>query len=68
MAKVYCDNCEYQVYQPLGLCESGIYWCAKFDKIKDEWWGVRVIHKVKCKKQNKRNDCNLFTQKRGGRQ
>lgn len=61
--KVYCDDCEHEEIQPLVLCEDAIYWCARFNEKADEWYGIRKVHKVKCKKQNKRNDCKFFSHK-----
>jgi len=61
--KVYCNDCEHEEIQPLGLCEGAIYWCGAFDEKVDEWYGIKTIHKVKCKKQNKNNGCQKFSHK-----
>ena len=61
--KIYCDDCEHQRVQMLGLCEGAIAWCRVFDKKIDNWWGISKRGKIKCKKQNKRNDCKLFSHK-----
>ena len=62
-SKVYCSDCEYKRVQYLGLCESSIYWCHVFDEKIDNWWGVSVKGKIRCTKQNKNNDCKLFSHK-----
>jgi len=59
--KVYCNDCEYMRTELLGLCEGANYWCGIFDEKKDNWWGVSIVHKIKCKKQNKNNDCIFFS-------
>jgi len=61
--KVYCSNCEHQVFVPIGMLGSPIYYCGLFDETKDNWYGSWVVHKRKCKKQNKYNNCELFTQR-----
>ena len=61
--KVYCSNCEHQVCPAMGMFEPSIYYCGLFDEKKDNWYGSWAVHKRKCKKQNKYNDCEFFIQK-----